>query len=134
MGDRANVKMVSGYEGDTPVFLYTHWCGAGLLKVVHRVLLRRRRWDDCGYLTRMMFCAMVGVCEGSDDSGFGGELGFGISARILDNEHHIIVLETTDGSIWLEDEEGVEKTPHVSFDDFLGTPSLISEKYGGEPV
>jgi hypothetical protein len=88
MGDRANVYML---EEDKPgekvgVFLYSHWSGSELPQIVQRALARRQRWDDSQYLARIIFCEMV---RGSEAE----ETGFGISARIGDNEYQILVVD-----------------------------------------
>lgn len=78
MGDRANI-VVDGQYTD-PVFLYTHWCGYAVPGILQAALKRGRgRWGDTSYLTRIIFCDLIG-----DNTE--GLTGFGISTRITDNE------------------------------------------------
>lgn len=82
MGDRANI-VVDGQYTD-PVFLYTHWCGYAVPGILQAALKRGRgRWGDTSYLTRIIFCDLIG-----DDTE--GLTGFGISTRITDNEHPLL--------------------------------------------
>lgn len=86
MGDRANVYV---HEGDRPgVYLYTHWEGTDLPKVVKNALARgKERWHDTAYLTRIIFSDMVA-----------GDLesltGFGISIEETDGEGRLIDIDT----------------------------------------
>ena len=54
--------------------------------------MRKQRWDDPHYLARIIFCEMV-----RDD--IGGDLNFGISSRLVDNNRPIIVIDTQTGTI-----------------------------------
>ena len=82
MGDRANI-VVDGQYTD-PVFLYTHWRGYAVPGILQAALDRGRgRWGDTSYLTRIIFCDLIG-----DDTE--GRTGFGISTRITDNEHPLL--------------------------------------------
>lgn len=71
MGDRGNIVV----QGDgSKVFLYTHWTGSDLPNILKRALKRgESRWDDAQYLTRIIFCEMVGY-------DINGTTGFGISS------------------------------------------------------
>ena len=80
MGDRGQVKITQW--GDKPVYLYTHYDGSELVEIVKKVMRRKQRWSDGAYLSRMIFCAMVG-----DDTD--GELGYGISSGECD--HYVSV-------------------------------------------
>jgi hypothetical protein len=81
MGDRANIIVKSGSER---VCLYTHWAGSNLPKTLKSALKRgKSRWDDFQYLTRIIFCEMIG-----DDTK--GLTGFGITQDIHDNENEIL--------------------------------------------
>lgn len=86
MGDRANIVIVPGWEPRLPVYLYTHWGGEGLPEKVSLALSPQQRWDDASYLARIVF----DVLKGGDAEGF---TGFGISAVLTDNEHHLLVLD-----------------------------------------
>jgi hypothetical protein len=84
VGDRANV-----FVKDAGVYLYTHWGGEELPGIVADALDRgRSRWGDPAYLARIIFCEMI-----ADD--VEGTTGFGISSYMSDNEHPIIVVDTS---------------------------------------
>lgn len=73
MGDRANVKIIDG-DGNS-IFLYTHWAGYELPETVQKAMIRGHgRWSDESYLTRIIFCQMVGDADAVYE-----ETGFGIS-------------------------------------------------------
>ena len=92
MGDRGNVVVVSSHPLPTgavrrPVYLYSHWGGSELPLDVQRALQRHQRWDHPAYLARILFCEILPAKEHD------GEIGFGISPFISDNEHTFIVVE-----------------------------------------
>lgn len=69
MGDRAQVHIV-----DTDVWLYTHWMGTELPAIVSAALSRGvERWNDPGYLARIIFEDMIEASGGR-----GSLTGFGI--------------------------------------------------------
>ena len=86
MGDRANVYIREDEKHG--VFFYTHWGGSELPETVRAALIRGKdRWTDHPYLARIIFNEMT---RGNET-----ELtGFGISARITDNEYPILVVDT----------------------------------------
>lgn len=99
MGDRGNVN-VREDSSDKGVFLYSHWGGTELPRVVRQALDRgKNRWHDTPYLTRIIFCEMlldtIPTNRGSD--GFYDELvsetGFGISTEECDPGHPTIVID-----------------------------------------
>jgi len=115
MGDRSNIVVVD-HKGDR-VWLYGHWMGADSINVVRDVLGRHARWDDPAYLARMLFEKMI---EGAYDK----ETGFGISTFMCDNEYPVIVLDTRDQTVTLEDSAHWGHpldaiTPPVSFEQFI---------------
>jgi hypothetical protein len=68
MGDRGNIIVK---DGESTVYLYTHWSGSDLPDVVAAALERGKdRWDDGSYLARILFCEMVKGNE-MDTTGFG---------------------------------------------------------------
>jgi hypothetical protein len=93
MGDRANVYV---HEGDEPdVYLYTHWSGYNLPETVRTALQRGAgRWNDPQYLTRIVFCEMIG-----DDTQ--STTGFGISAFVGDGDDRIVDVDTKGGTVTL---------------------------------
>lgn len=67
MGDRGNIIVK---DGESKVFLYTHWTGYRLFKDVAKSLARAKsRWDDGPYLARVLFQDMIG--DDRDISGYG---------------------------------------------------------------
>ncbi len=86
MGDRANVYVKDRDQG---VFLYAHWGGCGLPKDLQKALAREVRWKDPAYLARIIFDQMTAGDQGS-------ETGFGISARISDNDSYPILVVDCD--------------------------------------
>lgn len=82
MGDRANVYV---HENENPgVYLYTHWAGTELPETVRTAIERAPdRWNDIHYLTRVIFCEMVG-----DDTK--ETTGYGIGAQVGDGDDRIV--------------------------------------------
>src|ERR1700722_6604664 len=75
MGNRGNVQVINPDGGS--VYLYTHWQGSELGKIVKKSLATNRaraRWYDAGYLARIIFQDM----GGDDHTAFG----FGIDAYL----------------------------------------------------
>lgn len=57
MGDRGNIIIK---DGDSKVFLYTHWAGYRVADTIRKALKRGKdRWGDGQYLGRIMFCELV---------------------------------------------------------------------------
>lgn len=110
MGDRANIKVYQD-DGESAIFLYTHWRGDEIYDVVMTTLLRHDRWEDTAYLTRMLFCELVG-----DDNA--GSNGFGISTSMCDNEHTIIGVNPERQEITFEGRDGTV-IKEMSFNDFI---------------
>jgi hypothetical protein len=107
MGDRGNVYVMDGEVG---VYLYSHWTGSELPGIVATALASpagRNRWTDGQYLARIIFDHMTG--------GERRETGFGISARLGDNEHPIIVVDPQHQRVRLA-EQGSER--EAVWDDF----------------
>lgn len=99
MGDRGNI--VVRQEKDTnrgDVWFYTHWSGNQIAHAVHRALAKRERWNDDSYLARIIFCQLI-------DSDTEGTTGFGISTRMQDNEHPILVVDVPGQCVFFVEEE-----------------------------
>ncbi len=108
MGDRANVKVV---DGDSTLFLYTHWGASDLPETLQTALARRQRWNDGAYLTRIIFQEMVG-----DDT---GETGFGISSTIGDGDDRVLTVDVDKQTVTIFSQyAAINKT--VSFQEFVG--------------
>jgi hypothetical protein len=89
VGDRANVYI---HEGDNPgVYLYTHWDGTYLPRIVKNSLESprgRNRSTDCPYLTRIVLEDMISPT-------LGRETGYGVSAQIGDGEDRIVDVDVS---------------------------------------
>lgn len=123
MGDRGNIviRQVSNKNTDD-VWLYTHWSGSEIKDTVREALARKERWDDPSYLARIVFCKLV---EGAEKDA----TGFGISCRMQDNGHSIIVMDTEENAVYEVPESAIEdgrlpdklKFKPVSFKKFCAT-------------
>lgn len=103
MGDRRNVEVI---DNGKSVFLYTHWQGTDLPKIVQNALRRGKdRLDDGPYLTRIIFSEMI-----RDD--ILGTTGYGISANQQDANHNNIVVNVGLQKIVTDHKE-------MSLDDFI---------------
>lgn len=72
MGDSANVHVKESDE-DSGVYLYTHWDGYKLPQILRSALQKKLCWNDCPYLTGIIFYEMT---KGKN----GNETVFGISS------------------------------------------------------
>lgn len=74
MGDRGQVHVIGNTwneeEEENHVWLYTHWACHSLIENVQTALRRKERWNDCEYLTRMIFSEMIRDSI-NDSTGFG---------------------------------------------------------------
>lgn len=93
MGDRGNIVVQDGQGAR--VWLYTHWDGSDLPKMLQDALKRgESRWDDAPYLARIVFCDMIKEVASLT--------GFGISARFQDTDRPILVINTPDKLVEVE--------------------------------
>lgn len=76
MGDQANIVIEADQDMfPHPVFFYTHWSGYKIKPTLQAALVRgKKRWNDSQYLSRVIFCELVGK---NDEI-----TGFGITTRI----------------------------------------------------
>jgi len=91
MGDRANV-LVKYDDKDSGVYLYTHWGGSDLPSTLQQALKKRERWDDSQYLTRIIFCTMVG-------QDWDGTTGYGISSMVGDGDDRVLEVNVEDATV-----------------------------------
>lgn len=117
MGDRANVYVKqNSSRGESPgIYLYTHWGGYDLPKVVQEALGKKWRWDDDSYLTRIIFDVLT---EGDQ----GQETGYGISTSPPDNEHLYIVVDPNAKRVGFYREIGGEMVKDWSFQEYIDAP------------
>jgi len=86
MGDRANIYLVDTNSERCGIYLYTHWDGTEWPERLCKALIVARPvWNDPEY------CARIIVREVFSD--YDGLKGGGISTRLGDNEHPIIVCD-----------------------------------------
>lgn len=109
MGDRAHI-VIEGYG--SKIWLYTHWKGSDIAAITKKALKRKQRWNDEGYLARIIFCEMLAF--GNDPGALTGETGFGIASRPMEDTSRDIVVNTNDQTVTLPG-----KTP-VAFKAFAG--------------
>ena len=70
---------------ERPVVLYTHWGAKRMLNDLITTLKRKERWNDTAYLSRMIFCEMMGDYTR-------GSTGYGIlTDNVGDAEEEIVV-------------------------------------------
>ena len=86
MGCRGNIQIdQDAMCGETPpsLFLYTHWNGNQVCEILAGALEKgRSRWNDDGYMTRIIFNQLQG--DDRDVTGFGIQVGYA-----PDNEYEI---------------------------------------------
>jgi len=112
MGNRANIVILD--KPDQAVFFYSHWGGEGLPDTLRRGLVKGKdRWGDT-YLARIIFCEMVG-----DDH---GNLGYGISTFLTDNEHPLLVVDTDRQVIVEYPEDAYLEFGFAHLDRYLAIP------------
>ena len=86
MGDRGNIAVLQSNKDQ--VWLYSHWGGTELPERLQAGLKAGKgRWSDESYLTKIIFGHAV------PDDNWKAETGYGISCRIQDNEHKILVVD-----------------------------------------
>ena len=111
MGDRGQVKILQ-WDEEQAVYLYTHWGASELKDLVKQVLARRLRWDDNGYLARMIFSQMV-----KDD--LDGELGYGITTNQAGDAWITIEVDCENNQITVTEYD--ETTFTGTFEEFISS-------------
>lgn len=103
MGDRGNI-VIRFDSNTTPkdIYLYTHWKGRQIGKILAKVLSRKERWNDPSYLARIIFQTMLNRDE--------GENGFGIAPYLCDNEHPLLIVDTENQQVYYSK----EATPNIA--------------------
>lgn len=82
MSTRSQVKLISN-DFSTPIFLYQHYDGYALYKIVNNAISRQTRWNDPEYLARIIFSEML-INGGNDEHPFRGlfdSTGYGIGTE-----------------------------------------------------
>lgn len=97
MGDRTNTVFRQADGAD--IVLYQHWGGYNMMhNLAIAIDAARSRWDDESYAIRIMISNLIG-----DE--WRSETGYGLSTRIMDNEHSIPVVDFSDNTVALYDYE-----------------------------
>ena len=112
MGDRANFGFKDS-KGDT-LYLYGHWAGHNMLaNLASAVSAAEPRWQDESYATRIAISNLIG-----DE--WAQETGWGLSINgILDNEHKVPVINWTDKTFTLMEEDLSTVVFSLSLADFV---------------
>lgn len=102
MGDRGNIVVLqdSGNGQIDQVWFYGHWSGYAMPGQLQEALKAGKgRWDDDSYLARIIFCRLL------TPETLYNETGFGISCRLQDNEHPILVVDCRTNRVFTIEEE-----------------------------
>jgi hypothetical protein len=123
MGDRGNIIVK---DGDSKVFLYTHWAGYRVADTIRKGLNRNERWTDGSYLARIMFCELIS----GDSEPLTGTTSYGISSTMGDGfEGADIILDVDAQTVSMYDGNlGEPKGDAVSFADFAAGTKLKGER------
>ena len=106
MGDRANFGFVQP-NGQT-IVLYGHWAGEGMLgRLADAVIKARPRWNDPAYATRIAISQIIGD-QWNEETGFGLHVN-----EISDNEHKIAIIDFTQQTFSLHEEDSFMNTDNV---------------------
>jgi len=112
MGDRANFGFKDS-KGDT-LYLYGHWAGHNMLaNLAEAVSAAESRWQDESYATRIAISNLVGD-EWTQTTGWGLSIN-----HILDNEHKVPVINWTDKTFTLFEEDLTTEVFSLSLADFV---------------
>lgn len=101
MGDRANIYLEMPGKGEQPdgIYLYTHGHGYGWPEQLREALeFGRGRWDDDQYLARIIASRVFADLVNDETGG-------GISLRLCDNEHPIIVVDLINQTVSFAEED-----------------------------
>lgn len=108
MGDRAQIIIKNA---GTVIHLYTHWNGSMLPKLLENGLRAgKSRWDDDSYLTRILFCNLIGKSD------LLATTGFGISTRYQDSSPE------TDLIVDMDEQRVYYMDHYRSFADYIAMP------------
>lgn len=129
MGERGNIVVED--KDDKRVYFYTHWRGSEITEIARKALAREQRWKDAAYLGRIVFCSMLAQ---EDDFGnphdvlphdvLEGEIGFGISASLGDNDYPVLVISVGLQNVRYENGDRSTSWGHTSFTDFI-KPEIV---------
>lgn len=113
------VEIISPYGR---VYLYSHDYAKTLVSDVHRVLSKKKRWDDPDYLSRMIFCEMIPTEFWESDTGFG------IGTQMYADVNLLVTIDTVKEIIKISSYGSgvpdVKMTIQDFVDNFYGNASL----------
>jgi hypothetical protein len=109
MGNRATLTIIPNFKGAPAIEIYAHWAGVeGLTDALQTALSKRERWDDCTYLSRIIFCAVV-----ADD--INGTTGYGLRAVAQDQIDSDLIVDISNQEVSLNGND----TFSLTFDEFV---------------
>ncbi len=104
MGDRGNIAVVQSKDNKEQVWFYGHWSGHRMPAVLqHAIREGKDRWNDPSYFARIVFCRLI-----APDDRFYQTTSYGISTRLGDNEHLIMVADCAKQVVYVLQEEQLD--------------------------
>lgn len=127
MGDRANVFVRTDRNNPKRgVYFYAHSSGTLLPDLTRMALAKRWRWDDAGYLARIIFDTIT-------EEEHGEETGYSISTHIDDGENRVVYVDPYTQTVGVTDELGKSlRLPCVktwTFEEFVKLKEGFSEEF-----
>jgi len=110
MGDRGNIAVIqSANNGQrAQVWLYSHWGGSNLPAQLQAGLAAgKNRWQDESYLIKVLFGYAL------PEDAWRREIGSGISARMQDNEHDILVVDIPKQRVFTMEEAELDENGQI---------------------
>lgn len=100
MGDRGNIKIVSGFEWAPPLYFYTHWRGSELPGIVSNAMKRVKnagRLTDESYASRIIFDTLT-ENEYDESTGY-CSTGYGISTWRSEDASTVVTIDFKDKTV-----------------------------------
>lgn len=93
MSTRSQVKFISNIN-EPPIYLYQHFDGYALYKIVCNAIAHRARWNDADYLCRIIFSEMINTGES-----WNSETGYGIGTTQAGDIEYLVEVNVKDQTI-----------------------------------
>jgi hypothetical protein len=93
MDQKSNTGQVEILGEFCKIYLYTHYTGDELVKIVYDTLRLKENLDDPEYLARMIFCRMIPPEKWYDNKDFG------IGSQMYMNCEHMVTIDIERGLI-----------------------------------
>lgn len=122
MGDRGNIVVK---DGDSKVFLYTHWAGYRVADTIRNALKRGKdRWADGSYLARILFCELIPKEKWEDTTGYG------ISSTMGDGFESADIMVDVDAQevVMYDGNNGEPTGERIKFDLYVNGAKLPGER------